>query len=272
MDQYQPIPLLKKQIDMLRLDKKTAIVTGGGSGIGRAISLLFAKQGATVCILDVDGRGAEAVVDEIQKQEGQAFFQKCNIANVQEVKQAVEAIVQRFATIDILVNNAGVSHIGTAESTTDEDFDKLLSVNVRGTYNCLNQVLPVMKVKGGVILNMASVAASVGLLDRFAYSTTKGAVVGMTMSVAKDYLSHNIRCNCISPGRVHTPFVDGYLEKHYPNNKAEMFEKLSKTQPIGRMGNPKEIAFLVLYLCSEEASFITGSDYPIDGGFIKLNS
>ena len=257
---------------MLKLDNKIAVITGGGSGIGRAISLLFAGQGAIVCILDVDERGGETTAAEIREQQGQAYFQKCNIADIQEVKQAVESVVQRHATIDILVNNAGVSHIGTAETTTADDFDKLLSVNVKGTYNCLNQVLPVMKAKGGVILNMASVAASVGLLDRFAYSTTKAAVMGMTMSVAKDYLTHNIRCNCISPGRVHTPFVDGYLEKHYPNNKAEMFEKLSKTQPIGRMGNPEEMAFLALYLCSEEASFITGTDYPIDGGFIKLNS
>ena len=256
---------------MLRLDNKIAVVTGGGSGIGKAISLLFAQQGAFVCILDVDERGGETAA-EIQAQQGQAFFKKCNIADMLDVKQAVETIVQRYDTIDILVNNAGVSHIGTAESTTEDEFDKLLSVNIKGTYNCLNQTLPIMKQKGGVILNMASVAASVGLQDRFAYSTTKAAMVGMTMSVAKDYISHNIRCNCISPGRVHTPFVDGYLEKYYPNNKGEMFEKLSKTQPIGRMGNPEEMAFLVLYLCSEEASFITGSDYPIDGGFMKLNT
>lgn len=257
---------------MLRLDNKVAVVTGGGSGIGRAISLLFAKQGAIVCILDVDEQGGETTSNEIRGQQGQALFKKCNIADINEVKQAVGDIVQRYATIDILVNNAGVSHIGTVETTTEDEFDKLLSVNVKGTYNCLNQTLPVMKRKGGVILNMASVAASVGLQDRFAYSTTKAAVVGMTMSVAKDYLPYHIRCNCISPGRVHTPFVDGYLEKHYPHNKAEMFEKLSKTQPIGRMGNPEEMAFLALYLCSEEASFITGTDYPIDGGFIKLNS
>jgi 2-keto-3-deoxy-L-fuconate dehydrogenase len=257
---------------MLRLDNKVAIVTGGGSGIGRAISLLFARQGAIVCLLDMDEKGSATVVEEIESQQGRVFFQKCNVADLQDVKAAVQAIVDKFSTIDILVNNAGIAHIGTAESTTEEDFEKLLAVNVKGVYHCLNQVIPVMKSKGGVILNMASIASSIGLADRFAYTTTKGAVLGMTMSVAKDFLSHNIRCNCISPGRVHTPFVDGYLEKHYPNNKEEMFEKLSKTQPIGRMGKPDEIAFLVLYLCSEESSFITGSDYPIDGGFIKLNT
>lgn len=257
---------------MLRLDDKIAMVTGGGSGIGKAISLLFARQGAIVCVLDRDEKGGPAVVDEILGQNGQAFFQKCDVSNLEEVKQTVQNIVEKFNRIDILVNNAGIAHIGTAETTTEEDFDRLMAVNVKGIFLCLNQVLPVMKVKGGVILNLASIASSVGIQDRFAYSTTKGAVIGITLSVAKDYLPYNIRCNCISPGRVHTPFVDGYLQKHYPDNQAEMFEKLSKTQPIGRMGNPEEIAFLVLYLCSEEASFITGSDYPIDGGFIKLNT
>lgn len=257
---------------MLRLDNKVALVTGGGSGIGQSIALLFARQGAIVCIVDRDEKAGAAVADQINDHQGQAFFYQCDVSQLQDVKQAVQAIQNRYSRIDILVNNAGIAHIGTAETTNEEDFDKLMAVNVKGTYNCLNQVLPVMKTTGGAILNLASIAASAGISDRFAYSTTKAAMVGMTLSIAKDYLSHQIRCNCISPGRVHTPFVDGYLAKHYPNNKQEMFEKLSKTQPIGRMGQPDEIAFLVLYLCSDEASFITGSDYPIDGGFLRLNS
>ncbi|MEP6926068.1 MAG: glucose 1-dehydrogenase [Ginsengibacter sp.] len=257
---------------MFRLDNKVAIVTGGSSGIGKAVSLLFAQQGAVVCILDMDEQGGTAVVNEIAAQGKDAFFQKCNVAKHMEVKQAVEAINFKYRSVDILINNAGIAHIGMADTTDEEDFDRLMSVNVKGVYNCLHTVLPIMKQKGGVVCNLASVASSVGLADRFAYSTTKGAVVGMTLSVAKDYLPHNIRCNCVSPGRVHTPFVDGYLQRTYPGKEQEMFEKLSKTQPIGRMGKPEEVAGLILYLCSDEASFITGCDYPIDGGFIKLNT
>ncbi len=257
---------------MFRLEKKVAIVTGGGSGIGKAVSLLFAKQGAVVCIIDIDEKGGSEVVKEIESSQGKASFYKCNIALQSDVQQVINQIVSEYASIDILVNNAGVSHIGNAETTSEADFDRLMTVNVKGAYNCLHAILPVMKQKGGVILNLASVAATVGLMDRFAYSATKGAMIGMTLSVAKDYLAHNIRCNSISPGRVHTPFVDGFLQKNYPGKEKEMFEKLSKTQPIGRMGKPEEIANLILYLCSDEAAFITGTDYPIDGGFIKLNT
>jgi NAD(P)-dependent dehydrogenase (short-subunit alcohol dehydrogenase family) len=173
--------------------------------------------------------------------------------------------------LDILVNNAGISHIGNLQNTSEEDFDRVFSVNVKGMYNCMCAAVPqMMSNGGGIILNMASIAGTSGLADRFAYSMSKGAVVAMTYSVAKDYLAHNIRCNCISPARVHTPFVDGYLSRTYPGREKEMFEKLEKSQPIGRMGKPEEIAALVLYLCSDEASFITGSDIPIDGGFQTL--
>lgn len=257
---------------MFRLDNKVALITGGGSGIGKAIALCFARQGAIVCILDLDEQEGSAVAAEIQEAQGEALFLPCNIADQDAVQQAVQHIAGRYATIDILVNNAGVAHIGTAETTEAADFERLLNVNVKGVYHCLHAVLPIMKQKGGVVLNIASVASSVGLAERFAYTTTKAAVVGMTLSVAKDFLEYHIRCNCISPGRVHTPFVDGYLQKNYPGRVDEMFKKLSKTQPIGRMGKPEEIAHLALYLCSDEASFITGCDYPIDGGFITLNT
>jgi NAD(P)-dependent dehydrogenase (short-subunit alcohol dehydrogenase family) len=174
--------------------------------------------------------------------------------------------------VHILVNNAGVAHVGNVENTREEDFDKVFRVNVKGFYNCMLPVIEHMKEQGGgAILNMASVAAWSGVADRFAYSMSKGAVVAMTYSVARDYLRFNIRCNSISPARVHTPFVDGYLQQNYPGREKEMFDKLSQTQPIGRMGQPDEVAALALFLCSDEAGFITGSDYPIDGGFLNLH-
>lgn len=257
---------------MFSLTNKTAIITGGGSGIGKAISSVFAKQGAQVYILDMDEASGNSTADEIIKAGNKAIFNRCDVSNQAEVKKIIAGIAEKNGSIDILVNNAGIAHIGNAETTGEEDFDRLIKVNVKGVYNCLHSVLPFMKQKGGSIVNMASVVASVGIPDRFAYSTTKGAIAAMTMSVAKDFLSYQIRCNSISPGRVHTPFVDGFISKNYPGKEKEMFEKLSKTQPIGRMGQPEEIAHLALYLCSDEASFITGCDYPIDGGFIKLNN
>ena len=257
---------------MFRLDNKVVVITGGGSGIGKAISTTFAKQGAIVYILEMDEKNAASTVEEITTEGGKGSFFKCNIANQQEVKTVIAQIAQKHETIDVLVNNAGIAHIGQADTTAEEDFDRIVAVNIKGVYNCLHEAIPFMKLKGGSILNMASVAALVGIADRFVYSAAKGAVAAMTLSVAKDYIVDNIRCNCISPARVHTPFVDGYLAKNYPGREAEMFEKLSKTQPIGRMAKPVEIAHLALYLCSDEASFITGCDYPIDGGFVKLNN
>lgn len=257
---------------MFRLDNKTAIITGAGSGIGKAIALLFAKQGAIVQVLDMDEAGGHATVAAISAEGGKATYHHCDVSKQEVVKLVIDTIMAATGAIDILVNNAGIAHVGNAENTLEKDFDRLMTVNVKGVYNCLHFAIPHMKEKGGVILNLASVAASVGIPDRFAYSTTKGAIAAMTLSVAKDYIKYGIRCNCISPGRVHTPFVDGFIAKNYPGQEKEMFEKLSKTQPIGRMGNTGEIAYLVLYLCSNEASFITGCDYPIDGGFIKLNT
>lgn len=257
---------------MFSLKGKTAVVTGGGSGIGKAISLLFAQQGASVYVLDYDKEPAADVAAQAKSEGGQAEAVLCDVSNQQQVKEVIGNIAQVTGGIQLLVNNAGIAHVGNVETTTEDDFNRLLAVNVKGVYNCLQAVIPHMKKTGGAILNMASIASSVGLPDRFAYSMTKGAVLGMTLSTARDYISQNIRCNCISPARVHTPFVDGFIAKNYPGKEKEMFEKLSKTQPIGRMAAPGEIAYLVLYLCSDEAAFITGCDYPIDGGFIKLNN
>ena len=246
---------------------KVAIVTGGGSGIGRAISILFAQKGAEVIILDMDEKGGSEAKVEIEKQGGTAQFHKLDISNQTLTHEHINTI----SFIDILVNNAGIAHVGNLENCSETDFDKIYQVNVKGIYNCLSAIIPKMKTqKSGVILNMASVASSIGIPDRFAYSMSKGAVVGMTLSVARDYVEYGIRCNCISPGRVHTPFVDNFIAKNYPNQEKEMFEKLSKSQPIGRMGTPEEIAKLAYFLCSDDASFITGVDYAIDGGFVNL--
>ncbi len=254
---------------MFSLQNKKAVITGGGSGIGRAIATLFAKQGAEVHIVELTEESAKDTVDEIQKEGGKVFSYACNVANQKEVL----ATFEKIGNIHILVNNAGIAHVGKVDTTPEIDFDRVMDVNVKGVYNCLNASISKLRASnGGVILNMASIAAWVGLSDRFAYSTAKGAVMAMTLSVAKDYIGENIRCNSISPARVHTPFVDGFISKNYPGKEAEMFDKLSKSQPIGRMGKPDEIAALALFLCSNESGFITGCDYPIDGGFIKLNS
>ena len=254
---------------MLSLKGKSAAITGAGSGIGKDTAILFAKQGAVVHIIDLNEEATSAAVNEITANGGQAVAHICDVTNQQQVK---DTILQQIGRLDILVNSAGISHIGKAEDTSEQDFDKVFRVNVKGVYNCLQAAVIKMKEqKSGVILNLASIANHVGLSDRFAYSMSKGAVFAMTLSVAKDYLSYGIRCNSISPARVHTPFVDGFIKKNYPGRETEMFEKLSQSQPIGRMAKPAEIAGIILYLCSDEASFITGCDYPIDGGVLTLN-
>ncbi|WOH38122.1 SDR family oxidoreductase [Thalassotalea fonticola] len=251
---------------------KVALVTGGGSGIGLSTCLKLAEQGAHVLIVDLDLAAAQNAQDLISKQNGEATAIQCNIANGKQVNDVVAQIQQNY-NVDILINNAGIAHVGNIENTSEDDLDRLYNVNIKGVYNFMSALIPLMKErKNGVILNLASVASSVGIADRFAYSMTKGAVLTMTYSVAKDYINDGIRCNCIAPGRVHTPFVDNFLEKNYPDNKAQMFENLSKSQPIGRMGKVEEISALIVYLCSDEAAFITGSNFPIDGGFVTLNN
>ncbi len=258
--------------DTFRLDGKVAVVTGGASGIGQAIALTFGSRGAVVYILDLDEEATGATVRQIVDGGGTAVGHRCDVAEEADVARAFGDI-SRQGGIDILVNNAGIAHIGNVETTTGEDFDRISSVNVKGVYHCMRACIPGMKEGGGgVILNMASIAASVGIADRFAYSMSKGAVLAMTYSAAKDYASDNIRVVSISPARIHTPFVDGFLRDNYPGREKEMFGKLSATQPIGRMGAPQEVADLALYLCSDAAAFATGTDYPIDGGFIRLNS
>lgn len=246
---------------------KTAVITGAGSGIGKAIALRLAKDGASLVILELSEKAAEATKGEILSAGGEARVIPCDVSNTESVQSAFSSLER----VDILVNNAGIAHVGNVELTTPADLDKIYSVNVKGVYHCLHFALPFMLKQGqGVVLNMASIASKIGIQDRFAYSMSKGAVLSMTLSIARDYVDKGIRCNCVCPARIHTPFVDGYLEKNYPDNKAEMFEKLSKFQPIGRMGSPDEIAALAAFLCSDDAAFITGAAYDVDGGVTSL--
>ncbi|MGJ8678834.1 SDR family NAD(P)-dependent oxidoreductase [Paraglaciecola sp.] len=253
--------------------QKVAIVTGGGSGIGYAISKALAAAGNKVMIVDLSLESAQKAVEEIQSAGGEAEAHALNVAEHKQVISVFDQIAETHGRIDILVNNAGIGSVGTIEETSEEELDKVYQVNVKGVYNCAFAAVPHMKkLPSSVMVNMASIASSVGIPDRLAYSMSKGAVLTMTYSIAKDYVSDGLRCNCVAPGRVHTPLVDAYLEKNYPDNKDEMFETLSKTQPIGRMGQPDEIAALVKYLCSDEATFITGTNFPIDGGFVTINN
>ena len=252
---------------MFELKGKMAVVTGAGSGIGAAIARVFAARGAQVAVVDRDEPSARQVAAEIVQQGGEAAAYRCDVSLPDDVARLFATIAGAHPRLDILVNNAGIAHVGTVETTTPDDMDRLFRVNVLGVYLCSRAAVPIMLAQGGgVILNMCSIAALVGIVDRFAYSMTKGAVLTMTRSVAADYVKRGIRCNCVCPGRVHTPFVDGYLAKNYPGREQEMMKALSEYQPIGRMGQPDEIAQLALYLCSDEASFITGAAYPIDGG------
>ncbi len=256
---------------MSELQHKVAVITGAASGIGKAIAEKMSAQGAEVYLLDRDSAQGEALAATLSAAGHKAHYRDCDVTNTAATAALLESI-GAVNGIDILVNNAGVAHVGNLENTSEADLDRLYQVNIKGVYNCSKAAIAFMKQKGGVILNLASIAASTGIADRFAYSMTKGAVRAMTYSIAKDYVSYGIRCNCISPARIHTPFVDGFITKNYPGQEAEMFEKLSKTQPIGRMGTPEEVADFAAFLCSDKASFLTGTDYPIDGGFLTLNS
>ena len=256
---------------MFSLSGKTAVITGAGSGIGKAIAIAFAKQGAHVEVLDLDESAAAEVVAEIKDSGGSATASACDVADADSVESTFEAAWKRQQRLDILVNNAGIAHVGNVLNTTDADLDRIYGVNVKGVAHCLKAgVKRMLTHGGGVVLNLCSIAAQMGIGDRFAYSMSKGAVLAMTYSVAQDYMKQNIRCNALCPGRIHTPFVDGFIKKNYPDKVDEMFEKLSKTQPIGRMGKPEEVAAAAVFLCSDEASFITGVAYPVDGGTLYL--
>jgi NAD(P)-dependent dehydrogenase (short-subunit alcohol dehydrogenase family) len=250
-----------------RLAGKTALVTGGGSGIGQAIAVRLAAEGAHVIILEARAEAGESTAAAITAAGGAAEVAVADVSNTDSMR----AVFERLAKLDILVNNAGISHVGNVLNTSPEDLDRVYSVNVKGVYHGLHFGVPkLLAGGGGAIVNLASIVSKVALQDRFAYGMSKGAVLTMTLAVARDFVDKRIRCNCVCPARVHTPFVDGFLAKNYPGKEKEMFAKLSAAQPIGRMGQPGEIAALVAFLCSDEAGFITGSAYDIDGGATLL--
>ena len=256
---------------MFSLKGKSAVVTGAGSGIGQAIALALAKQGAFVDVLEIDGQAAGETVEQIRSAGGQAEATQCDVADHSQVQDVFDALGQARGGLDCLVNNAGIAHVGNIIDTSEADFDRVMSVNLKGVFNCLKGgVRQMLKSEGGSIVNIASTVATMAINDRLAYSTSKGGVLAMTYSVAKDHLHDNIRCNAIQPGRIHTPFVDGFIAENYPDNQKEMFRKLSDYQPVGRMGKPEEVAAMAVFLCSDEASFITGTPFPVDGGTLYV--
>ena len=250
------------------MKNKTILITGGASGIGLALVEKFTTEGSNVYFIDSNGLLGRQVAKEFQEKGKSVTFLEVDIREESQVQHAIQSIPSK---LDVLINNAGISHIGNLASTTLADFERLFAVNVSGMFLCSQAALPkLIEDGGGSILNMCSVAATIGIPDRFAYSMTKGATLSMTLSIARDYVNQGIRCNCISPGRVHTPFVDGFLAKNYPGKEQEMFEKLAATQPIGRMGTPTEIAELAYFISSDAGKFITGSNFTIDGGFTGI--
>ena len=253
---------------MFELTDRVVVVTGAGSGIGRAIALLFAQKGARVAAFDRDLAAAQATVSAITAASGVGHATPVDVSQSDAVNRAFDEVALRWGGVDVLVNSAGIAHVGTLQNTPEADFDQLYQVNVKGVFLCARAALPhLLKARGGSILNLASIASLIALKDRFAYSMTKGAVLTMTRSIALDYMGL-VRCNCLCPARVHTPFVDQFVAKNYPGREQEMLAQLAAYQPIGRMGTPEEVAAFALYLCSDEASFVTGGAFPIDGGVL----
>jgi 2-keto-3-deoxy-L-fuconate dehydrogenase len=251
---------------MFRLDNKITLVTGSGSGIGRAIAQTFATAGAFVYVADRDANGGQETVKLVTAAGGKAAFIPLDVTSEQDCESARAAVHGGQGRLDVLVNNAGIGHVGTMLQTTGADLDRMYAVNVRGVFNVTHAFLPEMvKRKYGVIVNLASIGGVVGVRDRLAYCTTKFAVVGLTKSMALDHALDGIRVNCICPGRVETPFVSARL-KEYPDPE-KAYKEMASTQAIGRMAKPEEIAAAALYLASDDSAFVTGTDFIIDGGW-----
>ncbi len=248
-------------LDTFRLDGKRALVTGAASGIGAATARLFTEAGASVALVDLDAVRVEAVAADLTG----ASAHVCDITD----EQQVERLFAQIGATDVLVNCAGIGLVGNAEETAVSDWQRLFRVNVEGTFLMIRAALPGLKQSHGSILNIGSVAGIVGVRRRFAYCATKGAVIAMTRQIAADYPTE-LRCNCIAPGTVESPFVEGYLEKFHSHEKEKVRAELHQRQPIGRMGRPDEIAKLALYVSSSAAEFMNGSILTIDGGWTAV--
>jgi 2-keto-3-deoxy-L-fuconate dehydrogenase len=249
---------MASMLNMFRLDGKVALVTGGASGIGEATVRAFAEAGARVTIVDINLKLANELAQSLANAEAHS----CDITSEAQVTQLFRTIEH----LDILVNNAGIGLVGTVTETGLDDFERLFRVNVEGTFLMTRAALPKLLPVRGSIVNIGSVAGLVGVKRRFAYCATKGAVIAMTRQLAVDYPTQ-LRVNCIAPGTVDTPFVEGYLEKYHKHEKEKVREELNSRQPVGRLGRPEEIAGLALYLCSPAADFMNGAVVPIDGGW-----
>jgi NAD(P)-dependent dehydrogenase (short-subunit alcohol dehydrogenase family) len=251
---------------MFRLDNKIAAITGAGSGIGAATAALFARAGAFVYVLERNPETGRAVVDEVRAAGGQAEWVGTDVSSEASCRAAAGAILSAHGRCDVLMNNAGIGHVGNALTTTGDDFDRLAAVNVKGVLFMTQALLPAMiERRNGSIVNMASIGGIVGVRDRLAYCATKFAVVGMTKCVALDFADSGVRCNCICPGRVETPFVRERLSEYPDPQKA--YEEMTATQLLRRMAAPEEVAVAALYLASDAAAFVTGSSLILDGGW-----
>ena len=253
-----------------RLDGKVALVTGGGSGIGAATCRAYAEQGARVVVAELNAEGGQQVARELGEA---ALFWRTDVTDQPSVEAAVAAAVERFGRLDVMVNNAGIGLVGSVQETQATDWDKLLAVNVTGVFHgsraAVDQMLR-QAPAGGSIVNIASVAGLIGIARRFAYCTTKGAVIAMTRQLAVDYVKEGIRCNAICPGTVDSPFVEAYVNRFHHDTREQTIQELHARQPLGRMGRPEEVADLAVYLASDEASFMTGSAVVLDGGWTAL--
>jgi NAD(P)-dependent dehydrogenase (short-subunit alcohol dehydrogenase family) len=250
-----------------RLDGKVALVTGGGSGIGAAICRAYAEQGARVVVAEVNPDNGRRVAAQIGES---GFFWSTDVTDLSSVQAAVSAAVERFGRLDVQVNCAGIGLVGSVQETEPSDWNRLLAVNVTGVFHCSRAAVDQMlsqAPRGGVVVNIASVAGQIGVPRRFAYCATKGAVIAMTKQLAVDYVKEGIRCNAICPGTVYSPFVEGYVERFHKDTKEQTIRDLHARQPIGRMGKPEEVADLAVYLASDEAAFMTGSEVVLDGGW-----